>query len=131
MNYLAKQAARKLRKNSTFTEEILWQAVRRKNLDGKKFYRQYVIKVEVDNQERFFIADFYNHESKLVIELDGKIHDIQKDYDNLRTEIISLLGIKVIRFNNDEIENDLEKVLNKIREELSSNLLLSLERLKE
>jgi very-short-patch-repair endonuclease len=111
-----KEVARILRKNSTVAEEILWKALRGRNLDNKKFYRQYVIKIKLDKQERFFIADFYNHESKLVVELDGKIHDNQKDYDALRTEIIECLGIKVIRFTNDEIEYSLKQVLENIRE---------------
>lgn len=122
MNETAKLAARQLRKSSTEAEDLLWQEVRRKKLAGKKFYRQHIIKFSVDNQERFFIADFYNHEAKLVIELDGKIHDRQKDYPQLRTEIIEQMGMRVIRFTNDEIERDLEKVLLELKKQLSPTL---------
>ncbi len=54
-------------------------------------------------KETFYVADFYCHQAKLVIELDGGIHQKQKDKDNLRTEIIGIKGIKVLRFNNEEI----------------------------
>lgn len=74
--------------------------VRRKKLNGKKFYKQYVINFEFENKKSFFIADFYNHETKLVIEIDGCIHDNSKEYDDFRTKIIEHLGLRVIRFSN-------------------------------
>lgn len=64
----------------------------------------------------FFIADFYCAEEKLVIELDGPVHEQQQDYDLLRTWIINQLGMKVIRFRNEELENPGE-VLAKIEKE--------------
>ena len=64
------------------------------------------------------MADFYCHEKKLVLEIDGKIHLGQKDYDELRTHIINALGIKVIRFRNEEIEENFEEVLGWLREHL-------------
>jgi very-short-patch-repair endonuclease len=67
------------------------------------------------NQERFFIADFYCHEGRLVVELDGKSHNYQKDYDRLRSYIINNLGIEVIRFRNREIENDIGRVLMRLK----------------
>jgi len=63
------------------------------------------------DKERFFIADLFCYESRLVIEIDGKKHDDQKDYDELRTHIINHLGIEVVRFKNDEIDNGLNGVL--------------------
>ena len=77
----AKQACRELRKKSTSSERLLWQAVRNRKLLGKKFYRQYLIMFKYMDKERFFIADFFCYESRLVIEIDGKKHDDQKDYD--------------------------------------------------
>jgi len=72
----------------------------------------------MDGRRRFFIADFYCHEKKLVLEIDGKIHQRQKDYDQLRTHIINTLGIKVIRFKNEEIEVNLELALDRLKEHL-------------
>ena len=78
---------------------------------GRKFYRQHPIFFDLLGKESFYIADFYCHEEKLVVELDGKIHDLQIENDKLRTGIINTKGIEVIRFTNDEIENDIKKVL--------------------
>ena len=80
--------------------------------------RQHPIRFEMDGRRRFFIADFYCHEKKLVLEIDGKIHQRQKDYDQLRTHIINTLGIKVIRFKNEEIEVNLELALDRLKEHL-------------
>ena len=62
----------------------------------------------------FYIADFYCHEKKLVIELDGKIHDNQKEYDEYRTFLINQLGIRVHRIKNEELK-DIQAVTAKIK----------------
>jgi very-short-patch-repair endonuclease len=100
--------AKELRKSMTEAEDILWKHLRNKKLNGLKFRRQHPLDI--------FIADFYCHEKKLVIELDGGIHDIleQKEYDEGRTSELEGKGFKVIRFRNEEIMNDLEDVLNRI-----------------
>ncbi|MBL7129588.1 MAG: DUF559 domain-containing protein, partial [Ignavibacteria bacterium] len=59
---------------------------------NNEFYRQYPIEFTYFNKTRYFIAYLYCHESKLVVEIDGGIHETQKDYDKLRTEIINQLG---------------------------------------
>ena len=110
MSSLAKQAARDLRKRSTKTENIFWNLIRNRNFMNLKFRRQHPIEFEYDSQKRFFIADFFCFGKKLVIEIDGGIHESQKDYDELRTLIINELGIKVVRFSNNEVLNDIEKV---------------------
>jgi len=66
-----------------------------------------------------FIADFYCHEHRLVIELDGGIHQKQKEYDALRTYIISRLGFRVVRFTNDEVRLEEDKVITKLKNELT------------
>jgi len=81
-----------------------------------KFYRQIPIYYEINSYETFFIADFFCFEKKTIIEIDGKIHRYRKKEDNLRTEILNSLGIRVLRFHNEDIENDLNQVLNKIIE---------------
>ena len=114
--YLIKETVRTLRRNSTSSEKLLWQAVRNRNLKGVKFFRQHPIRFEIDGYKRFFVADFYCPEYKLVVELDGNIHERQKDYDMMRTHIMNIMGITVVRFKNEEIEFNLEKVLSELKE---------------
>ena len=100
------QLARELRKRSTPTERVVWELIRNRRLKGIKFFRQHPIIYESDRKKlHFFIADFYSSELKLVIEMDGKIHAHQKDYDRERDFIIGKLGINVIRFKNEEIND--------------------------
>ena len=115
MDNLIKQTVRKLRKNQTPSEAKMWNAVRNRQIDGKKFLRQHPIHFEINGRRRFFIADFYCHEKSLIVEIDGKIHEKQRDYDMLRTHIINELGMKVIRFRNEEVENNLEWVIKRLR----------------
>ena len=109
------QLARQLRKDQTTPEYMLWQFIRNRRLKGVKFLRQHpVIYGNFGNRLLFFIADFYSAEKKLVIELDGKIHDFQKEYDQNRDQILQGLGLKVIRFKNEELKN-IEVVIKKIK----------------
>ncbi len=112
------ETARALRRKSTRSESILWQKLRNRKLYGAKFIRQHAIKFIINGLKRFFVADFYCSEYKLVIEIDGEIHDRQKDYDEMRTYIMNILGIKVIRFKNEEVEYNCETVMMKIAREL-------------
>ena len=112
---VAKRLCRDLRKRSTLSEQLFWQAVRNRKVLGKKFLRQFSIFFEYMGKETFFIADFYCHENRLVVEIDGKSHDYQKEYDELRTYIINNLSIEVVRFPNKEIEIDINRVLAKLR----------------
>lgn len=115
MKTLAVQTARELRAKSTRAEKIFWDVVRNRKIKKKKFNRQFPVYFMFEGHERFFIADFYCHENKLIIEIDGGIHETQKDYDELRTIIINELGIKVIRFNNERIENNLDEVIKELK----------------
>ena len=101
---------RELRRASTEAEKLLWQELRNKKLGGLKFRRQHPLDK--------FIADFYCNEKKLVIELDGDVHDkkINKEYDEARTIMFSELGVTVLRFRNEEVINDIESVLKQISE---------------
>ncbi len=114
LRQIAKQRGRDLRKHQTNAEAIFWEAVRDRKFQGLKFYRQHPLFFDYLGKETFFIADFFCHERQLVVEIDGKIHDYQKDHDEMRTFIINMLGIEVVRFRNEEIENNLEEVLAKI-----------------
>jgi len=105
--------AEELRKNQTLSEEILWNELKGKKL-GVKFRRQHPIYK--------YIADFYCHEKKLVIELDGEYHldSDQKDYDKYRSGDLKEFGIQVIRFTNDEITTELENVITKIKQKIAN-----------
>lgn len=102
-----------LREIMTPAENFLWQRLKRNQFNGFKFRRQHPVKN--------FIADFYCHTAKLVIEVDGEIHhsDINKEHDEGRTYEIEKFGIKVIRFKNEEIKTNIEKVIETIKSFLS------------
>jgi very-short-patch-repair endonuclease len=106
--------ARDLRKNETSAEDLLWRNLRNRKLNGLKFRRQHPLDK--------FIADFYCHENKLVIEVDGSAHDSRdaKESDEGRTYELKELGITVLRFRNEEVLNDMSLVLKKIRENIAS-----------
>ena len=115
---LARQLARDLRQNHTGAEKMLWEKLRNRRFRNLKFLRQHPIYYKFDNQRKFFIADFYCHEIKLVIEIDGKIHNKQIAYDQIRTEIINLKKINVIRFTNEEIYQNINLVLKKLNKDI-------------
>lgn len=106
--YTTFQNASHLRKTATEAEKVLWEQLRGKKLNDLKFRRQHCI--------HQFIADFYCHKLKLVIELDGSIHHLKDvaQYDEYREILITEFGLKVLRFSNDEIFRNLEEVLQKI-----------------
>lgn len=111
---IAFETARDLRKRSTIAEDAFWQIVRNRRFLNLKFKRQCPIEFEYDGAKRFFIADFYCHSDKLVVEIDGGIHESQKEYDNIRDEVMKILGLKVIRFKNLEVLKNVEDVLKKL-----------------
>ena len=115
---VAKVVCRGLRKRSTKAEEILWEQLRNRKLLNRKFYRQYSLFYDLTGKESFFVADFYCYEAKLIIELDGEIHKYKLQEDKSRTDILKLTGLKVIRFKNEEIEQNIKMVLEKIKREL-------------
>lgn len=106
---LAKQLARELRKNQTDAERILWAKLRNKRFAGLKFTRQHPIYYFKDGLKKFIIADFFCDDLKLIIEIDGRIHEQQKDYDKRREELMEIKKFKIIRFKNDDIENNINK----------------------
>ena len=75
----------------------------------------------MDNSESFIVADFFCFEKKTIIEIDGKIHRCRKKKDNLRTKILNSLGIRVLRFYNEDVENDLDYVLTEILKKFEMN----------
>ena len=105
------EAARILRKNMTRPELLLWEMLRRKQILGVRFRRQHPVFM--------FIADFYCHQAKLVVEVDGGIHLKTLEYDDGRAAEMEKFGIKTIRFSNEEVENYINKVVERIKTEVS------------
>ncbi len=114
------ELARELRNNPTPSERKLWSMLRKRRLGGYKFLRQKpIIYRQRNNKAFFFIADFYCAELQLVIEVDGKYHNRQKEYDKNRDLVIRELGIKVLRIDNEELKN-LDRVKEKIEKFINS-----------
>ncbi len=110
-----KEIAGNLRRCTTEAEDLLWNKLKNKKLNGEKFRRQHALYK--------FVADFYCHEHKLVIELDGEIHNQKenKEKDESRTYALEQLGLKIIRFKNEEVVKDIRKVLNIIKTHLATS----------
>ncbi len=100
--------AKELRRKMTPAERILWQHLRRNQLEGFHFRRQQVI----DG----FIVDFYCHAAGLVVEIDGDIHQKQAEYDKERDRILAARGLRILRIPNREVFENLPDVLNRIAE---------------
>jgi len=100
------ETASLLRKRMTYSESLLWKKLKGKQLLGLRFRRQHPIDI--------FIADFYCHAARLVIEIDGEIHADKSEYDDGREAEMEKFNIKIIRFTNDEVNNDIQRVLRKI-----------------
>ena len=97
-----KERAKKLRKESTLSEILLWQKIKRKSL-GVEFHRQVPL-----NE---YIVDFYCHELMLAIEIDGNSHDHKFGYDTERQSKLENLGVKFIRFNDIDVKRNMNDIL--------------------
>ena len=108
--------ARELRQDATDAEKLLWQLLRNRQLDGWKFRRQHPIGK--------YILDFYCHEARLAIELDGSQHaeTEQAEYDRQRTESLEAEGIRVLRFWNNEVLKETQAVVQEIWNALQDSL---------
>ena len=106
-----KQRAKELRRELTPEEALLWHELRTNKLAGWHFRRQQVI----DG----FIVDFYCHAASLIIEVDGGIHEMQKEQDAERDTHLISRGFRILRVTNDEVNNDIQGVLRKILENLN------------
>lgn len=100
------EMARQMRREMTPAEAHLWQHLRAGRLAGLHFRRQQII----DG----FIADFYCHAAKLVVELDGEIHQSTVDYDQERDAIVASHGLRILRFSNTRLDAELHMVLDEI-----------------
>ena len=103
-----KEKRRDLRNNLTEAEKIVWNKIRSKQINGKKFRRQ----VSIGS----YVVDFYCSELKLIVEIDGGIHETAdaKEYVNYRDTYMQSLGLTVIRYKNDDIFNNIDTVIENI-----------------
>jgi len=109
-----KKHSRELRQNMTMSEKLLWKELKNRKLSGFKFLRQHPIIYKGDlTKLHYFVADFYCADKKVVIELDGPVHETNKDYDEFRDSELENLGIYVLRIKNEELIN-IKNVLKKI-----------------
>ena len=102
------QRAKQLRKNMTPEERKIWEKLRAKRLNGIKFRRQQII--------AGFIVDFYCHAAKLIIEIDGEIHQKQTEQDAEREKILLAYGLRILRIKNEQINHNLDQILKLILE---------------
>ncbi|MDD7884573.1 DUF559 domain-containing protein [Flavivirga sp. 57AJ16] len=109
-SHLLLERAKEMRANPTQAEAVLWEQLRNKNL-GAKFRQQHLI--------GDYIVDFVCLKKRLIIEVDGKIHESQIEEDAKRTEILENDYYKVIRFTNEEVLGNIESVLENIKKELA------------
>ena len=105
--------AKNLRRNMTTAEKRLWECLKNKQLENHKFRRQHPIHI--------YIVDFYCHELRLIIEIDGEYHNepaqIIKDIE--RRDILKFQDLHIIRFSNEEVMNSIGKVLDDLKEYIS------------
>jgi very-short-patch-repair endonuclease len=103
------ERAKELRREMTPAESSLWKELKANKLNGLHFRRQQII--------HGYFADFYCHQHELIVEVDGGIHDQQKEYDAEREGYLRSLGFRIIRFTNEEVAKNLKAVLQRIVEE--------------
>jgi very-short-patch-repair endonuclease len=106
------EKARDLRRNQTPTEELLWSALRRAQLDGHRFRRQHPVGP--------YFTDFACLKRKLAVEIDGPSHDQTTEKDETRTMFLEGQGFHVMRFSNEDVNRNLEGVVETIRLALKS-----------
>ena len=118
IKFYKKGKARQLRRTQTSCEKYLWDELRRKSIFGLKFRRQHPI--------GRYIVDFFCCGKKLIIELDGSVHEDEdrKTYDEKRQRELEFMGYRVIRFKDREILDNLDKTLKKIKKIISNDFKL-------
>lgn len=102
--------ARELRKNGTIAEAILWQKLKNRQINNIKFGRQRPIGQ--------YIVDFYCIAKKIIIEIDGITHELKFEDDKIRDKYLSDLGWKILRFDDEDVKNNLEWVIEEIKKYL-------------
>ncbi|WP_448542898.1 endonuclease domain-containing protein [Roseiflexus sp.] len=111
------EVARQLRRQATKSEEILWQALRGAKLEGRKFRRQQPIGC--------FVVDFFCAAERLIVEVDGAVHDSQQELDRERQRLLESLGLRFLRLSAHAVETDLAGCLKQIEAAFTSPTPLS------
>ena len=108
--------AQQLRLSQTAAERVLWNKLRAKRFNGLKFSRQKPILFQAGDTVQFFIADFYCHEFKLIIEVDGDVHEKkeQRERDIMRAGTLEEMGYRIVRFKNEEVIYKIDEALAKL-----------------
>ena len=105
---IVRPCRRALRSNLTLAEKVIWLSLHKRQTGGIRFLRQY----SIDN----FIVDFYSPELKLGIEVDGDSHVGNEEYDKYRQTLIEQHKIKILRFSNEQVMGNPEKVIEKVKQ---------------
>jgi very-short-patch-repair endonuclease len=108
-----KELAQDLRNNSTLSEILLWNCLKKKQMMGYDFHRQKPL-------DRF-IVDFFCHELMLAIEIDGDSHDLKEEEDVYRQKRLEAIGVRFLRFDDRDVKNNIKKVLQTIKEWINQN----------
>ena len=111
MDKIIQKNARENRKNPTVPENKIWYEILSRKQTGYKFLRQHPI--------GHFITDFYCRELKLIIEIDGDSHNLQKDYDYKRTSYFKARGLNIIRFSNRDVLSNIDGIKEYLFREIS------------
>jgi very-short-patch-repair endonuclease len=111
--------AREMRSKQTPQEIVVWELLRKRRFLNYKFIRQHPVFYRIDKGwVDFYIADFYCNRLKMIIEVDGKIHDLNRDYDRERDAKLNARGLQVIRIKNEEV-NDIPGLINYLEEKIA------------
>jgi very-short-patch-repair endonuclease len=112
-----KERRQEPRNKATKAEAKLWRVIQHSQIEGKKFRRQHSV--------GYYILDFYYPEERLAIEIDGESHEKNESklYDKSRTEYLDSMRIRVLRFKNEEVLNNLDSVTKQIRKSFEPHLL--------
>lgn len=111
---ILKERRKALRNNATKAEKLLWKILQSSAVEGRKFRRQHSI--------GYYIVDFYCPEERLILEIDGDVHDVDfvKEHDIEREEHLKEMDFKVLRIRNEEIFENSDKVVEKIKQRFST-----------
>ncbi len=115
-----KPQARAMRAEPTPEEDLLWERLRSSQVHGVRFRRQHTI--------NRFVVDFYCAKARLIVEVDGPIHDLQRDEDLQRQEVLENQGFRFLRFTNNDVRQHLDRVVSDIAEDVQRALELSRKR---
>src|ERR1041385_7953964 len=110
---ILKPIRKKLRNNATSAEALLWQALKGRRLEGRKFRRQH----SIGN----YVVDFYCASENLILEVDGDVHEVEsvKEHDLIREKYLLDLGFKVFRMQNENVFRNMSLILNEIIKQFS------------